>query len=464
MKKLLPIFFIASILITSCAASVTSVTSAPPPAKPAESESAPQAVKTPKPKSTLPAQSNLRVEESALRGLEISVWHPWYGLESSLFNSLAKTFNEENEWGIKVTAQEFVNYANLYESVNAALPAKEKPNMVIALPEHAIEWHQNQTVRDLTTYINDPVYGMSVENIPALFMRQDNLNGKQIAMPAQRTARFLLWNETWAKELGFSSAPATPEAFRRQACAAQQAMMKDNSPQNDFKGGWLVDTDPMTAYSWMTAFGGGVMEGGDYRFLTPQNIEAFKFLRELSESNCAWQGGENPSNAFASREALFISAGLEDLPAAARAFAEANSRDKWRVIPFPGAESLVVYGSSYVILESSEEESLAAWLFLRWLLQEKQDARFVEATHLFPMQISSMELLGGYQKTHPQWLQAVELMPQGIIQPQLASWRNVKTMLGDGFAHMYRVALPSGQTPAILAQMESLARELSDQP
>ena len=66
-------------------------------------------------------------------------------------------------------------------------------------------------------------------------------------------------------------------------------MKKDEFAENDALGGWIVDTEPMTAYSWMLAFGGGVLEEGNYRFLTPNNIDAFKFLRELSESNCAWQ-------------------------------------------------------------------------------------------------------------------------------------------------------------------------------
>jgi hypothetical protein len=84
----------------------------------------------------------------------------------------------------------------------------------------------------------------------------------------------------------------------------------------------------------------------------------------------------------------------------------------------------------------------------------------VEATHLFPIRASSVDLLSDYEKTHPQWAQAIQLLPQGEIQPQLASWRQVKTVIGDGFTHMYRVNVPSGQVPAILAQMESIASSL----
>ena len=241
-------------------------------------------------------------------------------------------------------------------------------------------------------------------------------------------------------------------------------MLKDESAQNDFMGGWIVDTETPTAYSWMLAFDGGAVEGSGYKFLAPNNINAFKFLRELSEKQCAWQAVEtDPVTAFAAREALFITTSLDTLPTVARAFASANNTDTWEVTAFPGEtqDAFSVYGSSYVILKSTNDEQLAAWLFTRWLMEKEQDARWVETTHLFPLRTSTVELLADYQKTHPQWAEAVALLPQGQMQPQLASWRRVKIMLGDGFAHMYRVNLPSGQVPAILAQMQSTANDLS---
>lgn len=454
MKKIILLLFITSIL-TACGAKATST---------AEASATQIGTKTPRPESTVETASRLQVNEEALNGLEITVWTPWYGVEASLFDSFVKDFNQKNEWGIVISAQNLVNFTNLYENVTASLPTMERPDLVIALPEHALEWDADGVVTDLAPYAQDPMYGIDSSDIPNVFWNQDYFGEKRVAIPAQRSARFLLWNETWAGELGFGSSPNAPDDFRQQACRAQKAMLKDASPQNDFMGGWYTDTEPMTAYAWLLAFEGGVLEGSDYRFLTPKNIEAFKFLRELSETTCAWQTtGSDPITAFTNREAMFITASLEDLPDVAREFAGANNTDTWKVIPFPGEneDALVVYGSSYVVLKSTQEEQLAAWLFARWLLDKEQDARWVEATHLFPLRSSTLDLLGGYEKTHPQWAQAVGLLPQGEIQPQLASWRTVKVMLGDGFAHMYRVNVPSGQVAAILAQMESLSRELS---
>jgi multiple sugar transport system substrate-binding protein len=463
MKKILPLLFIISILVSACGSPEATPTGE---SVSLTAETAAQSTtKTPKPVSTQEMVSNLGVSEEALQGIEIRVWHPWYGVESSLFESLVQDFNEKNEWGIRVIAETQVNFTNLYENTTASLPTPDKPDMVIALPEHALEWDKNGIVADLTAYAQDPAYGLDSSDIANVFWNQDNYGGRRLGIPAQRTARFLLWNETWAGEIGFSAAPDAPEDFEQQACRAQQAMSKDATPQNDFMGGWYVDTQPMTAYAWLLAFEGGVLDGNGYRFLTPHNIEAFKFLREMSEALCSWQAaGTDPFETFANREALFVTASLEDLPEVARAFAAANSTDDWSVISFPGdnEDALVVYGSSYVILKSAPEKQLAAWLFIKWMLENEQDARMVEATHLFPIRTSTVDLLGSYEKTHPQWAQTVKLLPQGEFQPQLASWRQVKIMLGDGFKHMYRVNVPSGQVPAILAQMESIATGLGE--
>ncbi len=463
MKKIFLPFFIAAILINACGGVNNNTSESAVPVTEA-SVATQTREKTETAEPVLETATQLEVNEAALSGLEITVWVPWYGIEADLFNTFVRDFNAQNEWDIKVNVENQVNFSNMYENVTASLPREEKPDLVIALPEHAQEWYIDGAVVDLTAYVEDPKFGIDSSDISAVIWDQDLAGEARVAFPAQRTAQFLLWNETWAGELGFNTLPSSLKEFQKQSCGAQKFMLSDEFAENDALGGWLVDTDSMTAYSWMRAFGGGVLEGGNYHFLTQDNINAFRFLRELSESSCAWQpASSDPITSFANREALFITASLTNLPAVARAFASANRTDQWSVLPFPDdAEGVMtLYGSSYVILESTPEEQLAAWLFVRWLTENEQDAHWVETTHLFPLHTSTLDLTGDYEKTHPQWKQAVDLLPKGEMQPQLASWRTIKIMLGDGFAHMYRVNTPSGQVAAILAQMETMSKDLS---
>ena len=71
------------------------------------------ATKTPKATSTPGNGSQLGVWEESLKGLTVNVWHPWFGVESSLFESLVQDFNKENKWGITVLPVSQNNYSYL---------------------------------------------------------------------------------------------------------------------------------------------------------------------------------------------------------------------------------------------------------------------------------------------------------------------------------------------------------------
>ncbi len=410
--------------------------------------------------------SRLNVEADALQGITVDVWHPWRGPEASLFEQQVQDFNRINPWGISVQAEGMQTYTELFERISPTIYGPDRPDVVISLPEHALIWDEDEAVLDLNPYVNDPLFGLSdteISDFPTVFWAQDEVNGKRYGVPAQRTGRFILYNLTWAKELGFDDPPASADQFKQQACAGNKSKLSDEDPQNDGTGGWLVDTHPMTALSWLLSLGGSVIEEDGFRFLTPENIDAFRFVKGLSESGCAWKStAEDPISKFADRSALFATASLEELPGVAREFAQAENSDEWTILPFPGHSNsvFVIYGSSYIQFKSDDEDQLAAWLFIRWMLQADNQAKWVQSTALFPLRASAMNYLSDYSASHPQWALATSLIPQGRLTPQLPEWKTVRVMLGDGFNQMFRVDVPTGQVPAILAQMDAIVTDL----
>jgi ABC-type glycerol-3-phosphate transport system substrate-binding protein len=437
------------------------------PAQPALTATPSEPTNTPRPASSPDAGTHLGIPKEALKGVTIQVWHPWFEVEADLFNSQVKEFNQTNEWGITVQATSQVNYTQLYDNVTASLPTANRPQLVIAFPEHALAWNANGYVIDLTPYVNDPQYGFTqaeAGDFTPVFWSQDSIGGKRLGVPAERSARFLLYNASWARDLGFDAPPKSADEFREQACRAHQAMLTDSDKTDDGQGGWIVDTDPMTLLSWMTSFGGGVLEGNNYRFLTPKNISALTFVKQLYDDGCAWtvQAAADPAAAFAGRKAMFATASLEDLSSYARAMASADNADEWTVLSFPGdiQTGLVIYGSSYVVLKSTPEQQLASWLFVRWLLSPQIQQKWVEVTGLFPLRTSALDLLSDYKDSHPQWSAAVGLLPQAQIEPQLASWREIRVMLGDGFQTIFSSNIPAGRVAEILANMESTSADL----
>jgi len=358
------------------------------------------------PNTPTPVVSKLNVEKEALRGVPVKVWHPWFGAQASLFESQVAQFNKENEWGIVVSAEGQQNYGELYAQATNALNDSTNPQIVVALPEHALGW--GDQVVDLNTYLHDPEYGMTaleISDFANAIWRQDEVDGKRYGMPAQRTARFIFYNRSWARELGFDAPPKTSTEFEQQACAAHAALGKDTDTGNDALGGWLIDTHALTALSWMSAFDGGLQEEAGYRFLAPGNVAAFKYLKVLQQKGCAWVAAPDlpVTDRFAARQALFATGSLEDVIEQARTFLTSGSKDEWTVLPFPGDEqqTVVVYGSSFVVFQSDDVTQLASWLFVRWVLSPESQARWVQSTGLFPLRASTMDLLADYGNTHP---------------------------------------------------------------
>ena len=421
---------------------------------------------SPTPSLTPTPLPTIEVAPAALRGVNIQVWHAFAGPAAELFANQAAQFNASNPWGIVVNPSGYGDYPSLFDAMNAALEAGKTPELVAALPEQTLTWESTGKVMDLQPYIIDPQWGLGTDviaDIPAIFWAQDNVNGKQLGIPAQRSARFIYYNQTWAHDLGFANPPTNADEFRLQACAANASFQKDTDPKNDGYGGWIVDTDWQTIYSWLLAFGGGVADGGTYGLRTDPNLAALQFIKGLFNSHCAWISTEpTPFDSFARRSALFISGDLAELPAEMDSMKRLKNSDEWTVLPFPGtqASTLVAYGPSYSVLKSAPEKQLAAWLFARWLLSPESQAQWVEETGLFPLRHSVLDMIGPYLLASPQWGAANATLPQAQNVPQMASWRKIRYVLEDGMTVLFQENLPLDKLPALLVEMDSMVQEI----
>jgi ABC-type glycerol-3-phosphate transport system substrate-binding protein len=139
-----------------------------------------------------------------------------------------------------------------------------------------------------------------------------------------------------------------------------------------------------------------------------------------------------------------------------------KNSDEWTVIPFPGSQSriLVTYGPSYSLMRTTPERQLAAWLFVRWLLQPESQAQWVEQTGLFPLRNSVIDMIGPYRAALLQWESARGYLSLAKNVPQLASWRNVRYVLEDGMTVLFQTNLPVDKLTSVLEEMDAMAQEL----
>lgn len=456
----------------------------PPPGTPAPSTASPSptflnaTALTPPPTDPTPTPTSAVDQPlEAWRGTLLRFWHPWVGASGETVKALVEEFNLSNEWRLVVTAVAYPGYDALAQAMEAAPATGDLPDVVVGYPYQVLTWHKGKTFVDLNPYLEDPYWGLPPQqrDIAALWEGEAWPQGERLGVPYLRFAQVFFYNQTWARQLGYPAPPRTPAQFQQQACAAAQANLLDEDPENNGTGGWLIAQEYAVALGWIYAFNGQVLHldvpapseakypGSPYRFASAETQAAFTFLRTLFEKNCAWVvENPTPEAEFAIRRALFASARLSDLPLQHQIMSTMNG-DAWAVLPFPTLEGkavLPLYGPSLTLIASNPERQLAAWAFIRWLLEGKQHARMVAASASFPLSQSELTLLQDYSRRYPQWQAALALLPYTRNEPALASWGRVRWALQDAFTQLFRGYFTLQQLPLTLDYLDFTAAEL----
>ncbi|MFU8771813.1 MAG: extracellular solute-binding protein [Anaerolineales bacterium] len=424
---------------------------------------------TPSPTPDLEPVSAIDVDPAHLDGLTLDFWHVWSGEAGGLMQSLVEQFNTSNELGIHVQPVYAGNYNDLDEKFQQLAGEGNYPNLIIGFNYQILTWEIEQPhVVDLSTYTEDPVWGFNTADRDDFYHQiweQEQHNETRIGIPFHRSAHLMIYNASWAEELGFNSPPNNPQEFKQQVCAATRANTANPNIRSG-TGGWVTNTDPSAILSWIYAFGGNVVsfENKSYDFATPEIEDAFTYLKDLYDDGCAWQIEDQYAEVeFAERLALVITASLVDLPYIVQAMQYSQNDDTWMVLGFPSVDnqqSISVYGPSLAMLRSSNEEQLASWIFMKWLVSPEVQAQWVEKTGVFPVRASTLEHLAAFTAENPQWAAAAELLPHARSEPSLPSWSIVRWAVSDVGTQTFRYYFEASRIPDMLDLLDSTAAEL----
>lgn len=423
---------------------------------------------------TPPARS-LGLGPEAAHGQIIQLWHPWIGAEAEEFESLVEAFNLSNEWKIVVVAVAQAGLDGVQAQMQPALSAGgDPPDLAVGFLHQALQWQTARPLIDWNAYLQDPTWGWTASeqaDFYPVFWNSETVAGKQIGLPVLRSAQVLYYNRTWAAELEFFTPPTQPQQFADQACASGEALRHDETPDNDALGGLIASNNYAAALGWIYAFGGQVQsmdsppDTSPYRFNTPAAQEAFGFLRDLQDGQCAWLDETgSPEAAFASRQGLFAVGSVMGIPYQAQWMRQAGRGDDWTVIPFPsptaGGSAIAAYGPSIYLLPSTPERQLASWLFVRWLLQPQQHARLARASGSFPVRQSELAELQSYRQQYPAYDAALALIPSAHSDPPEASWETVRWALSDAATQLFRPYFSVDQIPKMLEYLDTTTAAL----
>ena len=401
-------------------------------------------------------------------GQTVAFWHVWgTGGPSEALLAIVDDFNATNEWGITVNAVDQDDYAPLEDAFNAAIQSGDLPDLVTGYSNAMANWYAVDSVVDLGPYMNDPMFGLTAEDLSAI--NEGSINGgkapdgTQFAFPISQSANVLFYNSGWAKELGFDNPPANWAEFEEQACAATEANNNDDNADNDGTGGLVLYPSASNVASFVFANGGDMRnaDGTGYDFTDQTVVDVANFMKSMWDEGCAFPTESYPNPEFATRKALFTMSSTAGLPYQVAAFeAEDAIQDDWTIIPFPGkdgGQSVDLFGQYVAIANTNPERMMATWIFVKYLTSPEVQAQWTEGSNYYPVNSDAVSMLDTYINDNPIWSQGLNFMQDGKAEPAWPSWTSTRRSVQDTFFAVLD-ATPE-EIPGLLEDLNTTAQQ-----
>lgn len=410
-----------------------------------ESMLLPTRTPTPLPPTSTPVPTSkptLEVDLQALQGKQVRVAYP-YLTDRSRFNQLIDDFNLTNAWGIRAVAEYFDGDDSMAE---ALVQGDIQANVIIA-KTYDLKNPQNQVLLlDLNEYINDPTWGALGAYRPGspfeAFAPKANETTPRYLLPLAFDAGLIYYRTEWAKELGLEEMPLSWDDFVSQMQAGLAANLNDNIFINNGTGGLLLSKSLFSAQSWYAAYGGTYsLENGVLQLQDDALDASFRALRQAFVDDTSWVGLEpTPQQYFVDKYALAYEGTLSELNQQAQYLPEKKTALTWETIPYPttdGKGSIALESISVAINTEDAGSELAAWFFVRWLLQPTQQVRLVDLNGLWPATGHPALVAVDYAAFHPAWTSALKEGVRLTLAPESASWGINRYVLQDAYLRIY---------------------------
>jgi multiple sugar transport system substrate-binding protein len=338
----------------------------------------------------------------------VEFWHSMSGAHGEVVDAMVQAFNDQSDF-ITVNATFQGGYGDLSTKIMAAAKARTLPTISQAMASWMTDYVENGFNVDLTPFIHDPKHGWTeaeYKDMIDIFMENNIWDGKYYGVPFNKSTRILYYNVGLLEAAGIEP----PTTWAELEIAAEK-LTKDGVIGFGMENGIF-----RTIEQWIRQAGGRVLneETMTAEIHSPEAVEALTFLVGMIEKGHARLAGEDRfmSGPFGRGDVAMYVGSSAGIPFV-RSAAEGNIEWSATVLP-RGREAAVIFAGTNVTMfdTATDEEKLAAWEFLKFILSVENTADWAVKTGYLPVRYSAFEL--------PSYVAYVEKSPvQGVGEKQL---------------------------------------------
>lgn len=370
----------------------------------------------------------------------ITYWHHNSGQREEYLNELIDEFNATNPYSITVVAEYEGSYGDIYDKIIDGLQNNGiLPNVVVAYPGSFADFARYGGVRFLDDYFNDPTIGITdTADFYSGVLDYYRLGeyGNQLAgIQSGRSIEVMYYNADLLSTEGLTI-PVTWEAFETDCV----------SLTTDTISGTILGTGASRFATWLWSRGGELLSSdlNNARFDEQPGIDSLVFLQRLINDGYARLPLEAYENigAFGNGEVGFTFGSSAGIPYYRDAMNN-GANDDWGVthVPsIPGNEVVDSYGSGQGVIHHNEIADRASWLFIKWLAEREQTARWAAISGYFPVRVSAATHISMTEKlaNDPQYAQAYNLLNLGRSEPGIRGYSAIRTIIQNAVTDVFQ--------------------------
>ena len=400
------------------------------------------------------------------RGVTLSYWYQHSGVNGDAMQKMIAEFNATNQWKIKVKGEYQGPYDQVYNKMSAAIAAGSMPDLVVAYQNQAAMYEVNDALVDLNPYVTDATWGLGkdIADFFQGFITQDvnaQFGGKRLGFPPNRSIEVMYVNRSLLKANGIDAAPRTWAEFG-QDCA------RVTSREKGTYGYALDNLDASHVFAMVISRGGDFArpDGRGYLLDTPTMKDTMRFAVGLLKQGVARKIPKkyDDQTDFGNGVVAFTLGSTSGLTFYANAVASSRTGPSdWTVAPVPqqavtGSPAVDLYGASVSIPRTTPRRQLAAWLFVRWFSQPRQQAEWAHVSKYFPVRKAAEPLIKDMLDADPRFAAAWSILKTANLkaEPPYAGYDLVR----DAIVAAYSRILDGGDIDATLAALQAQADKI----
>lgn len=340
-------------------------------------------------------------------------WHTLSGDRERALLDLVDAWNADASHAVVIVPQRSTSRAQ-----HAALLDGATPDVALVSPAQAESYAKLGMLRPLDDFAQGEFGFDATDHLdlyPFVFAAGRASTGELVGLPLGGAVRLMIFNADWLTERQLD-APTDRRSLQRlcELAAATGAC-------------FAARLDAVLVQEWLQANGAPLLDLSQKPLL--DSARSIALLSELVESTrngvaLAAVSDSQVSNEFASGRVVFAFEWTSSLREVDR-FVTAGAGHDWGVAPIPstdGAPASLLRAPLLVIPRTRAADETQAWLFVRWLLDTAQTARWAAATDEFPSRLSAVTVLDPARMPKNFTAALQRIGGAARVEPLLPSW------------------------------------------